>query len=364
MKKIGIAAFTAPGKELAGRIAKELEASCSLLWYEKNLRQWCGACFAQADALIFIGACGIAVRTIAPFLKSKTEDPAVIVLDEAGQYVISLLSGHIGGANEFALRIAALIGAAPVITTASDVRGKLAVDVFASKNGLVISDMKQAKEAAAALLREERVGFCCTGEMEGQLPLELTWISPDEVSVMCGERDKGAAGSENISFLIWASERALWPAGECGAGEIHTAPQKTLHLIPRVVSVGIGCRRGKPKEEICAAVLHVLEKAGIPVQALEGAASIDLKKEEEGILEACRAFGIPYTTYSASELAAVEGDFSPSEFVKKTTGVDNVCERAALLLAGSGGRLIRRKYAENGVTVALAVRKWRVYFEE
>ena len=124
MKKAGIAYFTEQGGRLAHRIADGLAPEYEILLYEKGLKDWCAACFAKAELIIFIGACGIAVRTIAPLLKSKTEDPAVLVLDEAGQYVISLLSGHIGGANAYAQKIAGLTGATPVITTASDVRGK------------------------------------------------------------------------------------------------------------------------------------------------------------------------------------------------------------------------------------------------
>ena len=119
MKKAGIAYFTEQGGRLAHRIADGLAPEYEILLYEKGLKDWCAACFAKAELIIFIGACGIAVRTIAPLLKSKTEDPAVLVLDEAGQYVISLLSGHIGGANAYAQKIAGLTGATPVITTKS-----------------------------------------------------------------------------------------------------------------------------------------------------------------------------------------------------------------------------------------------------
>lgn len=343
MRQIGIAAFTDQGRALARRIVSGLEDSYEILWYEKGLKQWCGTCFTQAEALIFIGACGIAVRTIAPFLKSKTEDPAVVVLDEAGQYVISLLSGHIGGANEFALRIAGLTGAVPVITTASDVRGKIAVDVFAKQNHLHISDMKAAKEIAAAILREETVNICCTGIMEGTVPPELTVIPHDGRAILHRNQSQR-------SNLIWVSE---YLSDEQGL---------VLHLIPRVVTIGIGCRRGKSAAEIEQAVKGVLSEEKISTQAVLGAASIDLKKDEEGILATCRKLGIPFTVFSAEELSIVKGEFVASEFVRKTTGVDNVCERAALALAGNTGMIIRKKYARNGVTVALAVREWRIHF--
>ncbi len=366
--KLGIACFTEQGRELALRIAAGLDASCEILWYEKGLKQWCGRCFAEAKALIFIGACGIAVRSIAPFLKSKTEDPAVLVLDEKGQYVISLLSGHIGGANALACRVAEIVGASPVITTASDVRGKLAVDVFAKNNALALDSMKGAKEIAAAILREEQVYVCCTGRIEGRVPPELTLISEEMLKSLC---------SEPVTcprYLIWISERRF---SECEFSEHRalgcrfsedevgqlSAPV-VLSLIPQVVAIGIGCRKGKDSGGIEQTVREILEEEQIPLQAVCGAASIDLKKDEAGILETCRRLGISFTTFSAETLGAVPGEFSASEFVRRTTGVDNVCERAALVLAGSGGRLIRRKYARDGVTVALAMRAWDVCFDE
>ena len=148
MKKVGIAAFTDAGRALADRITEAYDGHVQFIRYESGLKDWCACCFAQAHGLIFIGACGIAVRTIAPFLKSKTSDPAVLVIDEKGQYVISLLSGHIGGANEFAEDVAELIGAVPVVTTASDVNGLIAVDVFAKKNHLAIASMKADRSRA------------------------------------------------------------------------------------------------------------------------------------------------------------------------------------------------------------------------
>lgn len=409
MDKIGIACFTQRGAALADSLAREYCGRYEILHYEKNLRQWCRDCFEQAEGIIFIGACGIAVRTVAPFLKSKTTDPAVVVIDEAGQYVISLLSGHIGGANEFALDIARRIGAMPVITTASDVNGKLAVDVFAKKNGLVIGSMYDAKQIAAAILREERVGVYCTGGIEGEIPPELTLLSPPNtyasnlpeqgrnvLSVcggqntdaadlpdqertalsVCGGRNTDAAdlpdqgrntllpcgGEKKVDHIVWISEQI--PQHALADQYLARADGTVLHLIPKAVVLGLGCRRGKEEAELKSAVDRVLAKAGVPACALSCASSIDLKRDEAGIHALCRTLGIPFETWTADELSAAQGDFQASEFVRRTTGVDNVCERAALLAAGAGGRLISRKYAENGVTAALAVREWRVRFEK
>lgn len=351
MDKIGIACFTKRGAALADSLAREYRGRYEILRYEKNLRQWCQDCFKQAEGIIFIGACGIAVRTVAPFLKSKTTDPAVVVIDEAGQYVIALLSGHIGGANEFAVDIAQRIGATPVITTASDVNGKLAVDVFAKKNGLAIGSMHDAKKIAAAILRGERVGVYCTGNIEGAIPQELTLLPV-----------RGADAANLVDHIIWISEQS--PQRALAAEYLTRADGTVLHLIPKAVVLGLGCRRGKEEAELKSVVDRVLAKAGISESALCRASSIDLKKDEGGIHALCRTLGIPFETWTVDELSAVQGDFQTSEFVRRTTGVDNVCERAALLAAGTGGRLISRKYAENGVTAALAVREWRVRFEK
>lgn len=354
MRKIGIAAFTDRGRSLAERIGRLLGPDAEVLWYEKDLKNWCAGCFAQAEGILFIGACGIAVRTIAPFLKSKTTDPAVLVLDEKGQFVISLLSGHLGGANEFACEVAELIGAMPVITTASDVNGKTAVDVLAKKNNLAIGSMTAAKKMAAAIVRGEQIGVYCSGRVAGRVPEEFVLLPKEEPEE---QRQLPHTG-----HLLWVSEKA--PDREERQRYMEDPDGVFLHLIPRCVVLGVGCRRNKTKAGIEELVSRVLAEEGVPVRALVQAASIDLKKEETGILELCKSYGIDFVTYTAKELAQVNGAFEPSDFVKQTTGVDNVCERAALLAAGEHGRLLRKKAAANGVTAALAVREWELCFEK
>ncbi len=375
MRKVGIAGFTERGRSLGARIAETLQPGWEISLYEKNLKQWCGQCFLEADAVIFVGACGIAVRTVAPFLKSKTADPAVLVIDEAGHFVISLLSGHIGGANEFAREIAEQIGAVPVITTASDINGKIAVDVFAKKNHLAIGSMKDAKDMAAAILQGDRVGVYCTGAIEGAAPPELTPLRfKQDLSGMTMPK-AGAVVTDSVTepgmeigpgtpvdHLLWIS--GYEPRPEQTRRLLKSASGTVLHLIPRNIVLGVGCRKGKPGEQIIHTVEQVLKDNGISPVALALAASIDLKKNEPGILELCEKYGLEFAVYPAVELERVRGDFTASGFVKKTAGVDNVCERAALLAAGDGAKLIQRKYARDGVTVALAEREWRVRFEE
>lgn len=313
-------------------VENEFMQSCHPI--EESIGEWTGKHFSKFDALIFVGACGIAVRSIAPYVKKKTTDPAVVVVDERGVFSISLLSGHIGGGNDLAQTAAEIIGAQPVVTTATDLNQVFAVDVFAKQNGCSISDMKYAKEISAQLLEGKTIGFSSDFSWKGELPAGLV--------------PKGQGENPKLGIALTASlkERPF----------LHT-----LYLIPKVITVGIGCRKGTSVEKITKAVSEARARLQIPQEALVQAASIDLKKEEPGIIEYCRRQNLPYVTFSAEELRALEGEFTPSSFVKSVAGVDNVCERSALL-ASRGGRLILRKTAGDGVTVAFAIKEWSPAF--
>ena len=291
---------------------------------------WAQEGFAKADALIFCCAAGIAVRGIAPWVRSKQTDPAVIVVDETGRFAVSLLSGHIGGANELTEAIAQMIGAVPVITTATDRNGLFAVDVFATRNGLWIESMALAKEVSAALLAGEPVGFRSDYPVRGTVPPELT----------------------DASARI----------GVCVTADAGKAPfEKTLRLVPRSVCVGLGCRRDKDAGALERFFLAQLAANRVPLRAVNCIASVDLKRDEPGLLALSEKYRIPFWTYSAAELNTLEGEFSGSEFVRSVTGVDCVSERAALL-ASDGGEIVCRKTAGDGMTFALAEKKEEVCF--
>lgn len=329
---VALTAFTRRGAALAQRLAgalapegctlalpQALAASLDLPHAYDSLRQWTGERFADADALIFVGAAGIAVRAVAPYVRDKFTDPAVISLDELGQYVIPLLSGHVGGANDLARRLAALTGGTAVISTATDVNGLFAVDQWAVERSMAITDRTLAKEISAALLRGERVGFA--SDFTDDCPPDL----------YPGRADIG----------VWVTYRAA-------GGPF----PRTLRLVPRRLYLGIGCRRGTSEEAIRAAVSEAL--AGIDPAAVAGAATIDLKRDEAGLLSFCRRYALPLTFYSAEALAAQPGEFTPSPFVERVTGVDNVCERAAAAL--SHGCILLPKQTKDGVTVSVAER--------
>lgn len=306
----------------------------------RPLKEWTKEKFRETDLLIFVGAVGIAVRSIAPFVKDKRTDPAVLVIDEKGMFVISLLSGHIGGANEWTLLLAKFLKSTPVVTTATDLNEKLAVDVFAVKNHMAIKEMILAKKIAADFLDGKRVGFLSDFPVNGNIPPELLDMTGENAD------KKQEAIEEGIHVTI---KRGTKPF------------PRTLHLIPKTVVLGIGCRRGISQEKIESVVEEVLKIQEIERESIEKVCSIELKKDEEGIRQFCRKWKIAFGVFSREELEHVQGEFSQSEFVKKIAGVSNVCERSAVL-GSHEGRLIQGKYAKDGVTVAVAVKDWSVKF--
>ena len=314
---IAIAAFTPRGTELGRLLAGELGASLALTGREDfSLSIWTAEQFPKREALIFIGAAGIAVRAIAPHLRHKAEDPAVLCVDELGGYVIPLLSGHLGGANALAQRLAALTGGEAVITTATDLNGLFAVDLWAKRQNMAVVNPERIKSVSAKLLRGERVRIDCPWHVAGERPHLVEMGNPGDACVCCRRTDGNA-----------------------------------LLLAPRIVMLGIGCRRGTTKEQLELSFARFCDERGLLPQAVAAAVSLDLKQDETGLLAFCRAHDWPLRFYSADKLKAVPGTFSASPFVERTTGVDNVCERAA---ACEGGKLIEKKYAAEGVTFAAA----------
>jgi cobalt-precorrin 5A hydrolase len=340
MKKAAILAFGRNGRALARTIERCLAFNgytCRTFVPEKYADADCTpieggiggltcTLMQSMDALIFVGACGIAVRAAAPHIKSKMTDPAILCADERGTFVISLLSGHIGGGNRLAGLLAAGIGAMPVITTATDVEGRFSVDAWASENGYQISSMGAAKRISAAILERE-IPVCADAPIIGPLPPGL------------------CTGGGTLGICI--SARTEKPFAD------------TLFLIPKVLKLGIGCRRNTPCSCIEEAVNRVLSTNGLFSAAVKEAASVTLKENEAGLLEFCAKHGIPVTFYTAEELMSLEGVYSASEFVLSTTGADNVSERSAVM---GSHRLIVPKTAVNGVTVAVAETDWEVRF--
>jgi cobalt-precorrin 5A hydrolase len=339
--KVSIIAFTDNGMEIAYKLSNSLSETNDVDFTRCGkgaLSTWTEEHFSTNDALIFIGAIGIALRAIAPYIKTKTKDPAVVVVDELGQFSIPILSGHIGGANELALQIAEDLGSIPVITTATDINSVFAVDTWAKSQGLQILNPQCIKLVSSKLLKGESVHVKSDYPIQGNLPKNV-YLNDLE--------DSNAGYDVIITHKDLENERK----------------NDTLLLVPQIITVGIGCRKDISFEAIESSILNIIESENYHISAINALASIDKKANENGILEFAKKYGLPFNTYSAEELNSLEGDFTKSEFVKSVVEVDNVCERSAVI--ESNGKLIRRKDTCDGagVTVALAINDPNISWE-
>lgn len=297
---------------------------------EGSVGEWTGRAFEECEAIVFIGAVGIAVRYIAPYIRNKRVDPAVVCMDELGKWTIALLSGHIGGCNELAERIASRIGSEPIVTTATDLNGKFSVDTFAARNGMRISSMALAKDVSSKVLDGSFVGFRTEIPISGRFPDGIVLADSGEFGV-CVSRDPGSK-----PFDV------------------------TLNLVPMDITVGLGCKRGTDPEKMRSFVRRVIEEDAIAPQRVSAVGSIDLKKDEAAILETASGLRAPAEFFSADELNRLEGEFSSSEFVRGITSVDCVCERAAKACGGT--EFIRRKTSEDGMTIAICSKPFQARF--
>ena len=339
--KVSIIAFTDNGMEIAYKLSNSLSEANDVDFTRCGkgaLSTWTEEHFSTNDALIFIGAIGIALRAIAPYIKTKTKDPAVVVVDELGQFSIPILSGHIGGANELVLQIAEDLGSIPVITTATDINNVFAVDTWAKSQGLNILNPECIKLVSSKLLKGESVHVKSDYPIQGNLPMNV-YLNDLE--------DSNAGYDVIITHKDLENERK----------------NDTLLLVPQIITVGIGCRKDISFEAIENSILNILESENYHILAINALASIDKKANEKGILEFAKKYDLPFNTYSAEELNSLEGDFTKSEFVKSVVEVDNVCERSAIM--ESNGKLIRRKDTCDGagVTVALAINDPNISWE-
>ncbi len=315
---ISLLSFTDKGEALANKIASGFgkKVSCNVSRCgEGELSSWTESAFASSDAIIFVGASGIAVRAIAPFIDNKLKDPAVLVIDELGQHIVPLLSGHVGGANQLAEKIGDILGGNSdlVITTATDVNHKFSIDVWAKEHNLIIYEKSGIKHVAAKLLKGEEV----------------------------------LIGSD-VAITYKRDEKAV------------------LTLIPPVV-VGIGCKKDTSFHIIKELFDRILEENNIIPEAISCVASIDIKAGEEGIVKLAGENNVPFNTYSASELRELQGAFSESKFVMDKVGVGNVCERSAVIASRKrfgSAKLIVKKTAHEGVTIAMAIPKEESLQEE
>lgn len=348
--------FSERGRELAARIT-ELSLSVSYGFWQsrygghpavskiqirergnRSLPDFLEEAFAQQFPVIFIGALGIAVRAIAPLIRHKTVDSPVLVLDEAGQFVIPVLSGHLGGANELAQQIAESLHSAAVVTTATDVNGLFAVDVFARKNGLRVCNPEAIRHVSGKLLQGEII----------VMAVDPACMSPEEVAELQPPKE--------VKLISWNEAQAEHAVDVWITKKEPQEDRKTLVLAPKTAVLGMGCRKNKSYNEIKQMIKTLVDSRKIDLNDIYALASVDVKEKEPGLQELAQHLRVPFVVFSAGELKKVPGDFTASAFVAQTVGVDNVCERAAVA-AADGGSLLIHKQAMDGVTIAVAKRE-------
>ena len=359
--KIAIICFSKHGENTGKKIVNSLgdtnqvtlecKSKYTSTTINESIGEWTSHEFDESDALVFIGSCGIAVRAIAPFVSSKKTDPAVVVIDELGNFVIPILSGHLGGANVLANELANSIGATAVITTGTDVNGKLAPDVFAKRNNCKIDNMKAAEQVAAAIIHGESISLYTDMDVIGSVPNYIKCQDLSEYGEECGSGEVNSHSQEPHSILVSPFKKH------------RPEDNRTMWIIPKVYAIGIGCRRDTDKGLIKNALESAINEFGIDMRSIISLGSIDLKKDETGLLETAKEEKLNIEFFTESELLSVKGDFSKSQFVQGITGVDCVCERSAAKIAGEGYQMVMHKTVYDKVTIAVAMKKGIMRFE-
>ncbi len=333
MREAHLLHFTKTGESAALRIADKLSGNSDwkvCVQRGTPINECVPSLFKPGNILVFIGATGIAVRTVAPLLQSKISDPPVIVIDERGRYVIPILSGHVGGANRVAEQVALLIGAIPVITTATDIHGVFAVDNFAVENGYAIANPEMIKVISAGLLENKPVGLSSEYEIEGDLPENIVLQEHGDVGIHIGVSNKK-------SFV------------------------RTLHLLPKCFHIGIGAKRNIAFDALHKFFIETLRDHAILIDSVGSISSIDIKQDEEAINMLASRYRIPFRTFTVEDLRFHERNFNSSEFVRSITGIGNVCETSAWLSSNKGD-IVLGKTARSGMTLAIAKEDWKVRF--
>jgi cobalt-precorrin 5A hydrolase len=348
--KYAIWVITPNGVKLAKRIVKDLSGADVYLSDRiidaklpantfQTISEALANNFEKYSGHIFIMSTGIVVRVIAPFIRHKTEDPAVVVVDDQGRHAISLLAGHLGGANMLTHKVAKLLGANPVITTATDVSRKPAIDIVAKAKKLHIENPQAIKAVNMALLTDQKIYLHDPYVLlQNDIPNTAPW--PED------------------GFQAGGTAKTDMQFGDAFAGvfvdDIRAAlPSEVLILRPATLVVGIGCNRHTPMEEIKSLLDDVFKKNRLANASLNRVATIDLKADEPGLVELAKYLKVPITFFSREEIKTVAEIQNPSAMVEKHIGVKSVCEAAAIL-ASAMGTLIVPKQTTANVTVAIA----------
>lgn len=347
--RLAIISVTAAGAKLAARLKAGLGGTAEL--YARAGRDGAGTAagydclgalvaelFSRYDGLVFIMAAGIVVRVIAPHVRDKRSDPAVVVLDEAGEHAISLLSGHIGGANELARLAAAAVGARPVITTATDVGGKPAADILAVRLKAAIEPFAMLKTVNAAIAAGEKVAFF----LDRSLPRHADYAAgAADYGISPADMGELAAGGYDAAVVI--------------TDKLLPVAKPHVFLRPGALAAGVGCRRGATSAEILAALDAACRTAGRSARSVAVIGTTAAKADEAGLAEAARRLAAGLEIYNNDKLQKIieKHGLKTSAFVQDRIGVGSVCEPAALI-AGRADSLLLTRTVYGRVTVAIA----------
>lgn len=336
--KIAVISVSDKGLELAKSLKEKLDHDSTIIktdLYHKNVKKYFPILFYEYDAIIAIMASGILIRSIAPLIESKVTDPAVINIDDNGNFVISTLSGHLGGANKLCEKISNLIDATAVITTSTDVNKKLGIDVIAKDLFLSIDNPNEILFFNKAILEAKEISFTLNPNKNFDYLYEYLNNNTLEIDV------------------------SIYYSSKINPGEILVGlDEHEIILKERKMVVGIGCRRGKACEFIYDGLKKSLNDLNIDISRINNFASAEIKKDEEGILELSDKLNIPVNFVEIDKLKLFEScDVAKSEFVYSKFGIYGVCEPSALITAGFDSELIYKKTSYDGVTISVAVSK-------
>ena len=339
--KIAIISLSKKGHDLSLRLKKQLDKDSTIIStdiFYKDVKNTFKLLFYEYDAIIPIMASGILIRSIAPLIKSKTTDPAILNIDENGNFVISTLSGHLGGANKLTSKVANLLGACEVITTATDVNKKLGVDVLAKDLYLSIENPSEILYFNKAILNNEEILFKVNSQ--GNYDFLFDYLNNNTLEINVSTEFTSSINTDEIHFFY-----------------------KNHKLIMKIedIVVGIGCKKDKSIDDILMGLNMALDDLNISKNRLSNLTSAEIKKNEQGILDLSKHLNIPLDFVSMDKLRLFKSkDIHESEFVKSKFGVGSVSEASCLITAGFNSKLIYKKTAFSGVTIAIATSKKRL----
>ena len=343
-KKIAILSITQNGKSLGLNIKNNIknadlyfikrdivEKETNVIHINKRLKDFVPEIFNQYDYIIFIMATGIVIRTIAPLVVSKFSDPAILVTDEKGKNIISLLSGHMGGANEMTLYISDLINSNPVITTSTDVNEKSSLDMIAKKLNAHIDNFRDnVLKINSMIVNNEKVGLF----VDGNYLVDTRGFVLDEKNTL-----------KDIDNIVVISNKVSIDTN------LDFSNKNIIKVVPKDIVIGIGCRRDTDSEYMKDSLVDFLEQQNIDINAIKEIGSIDVKKDEKAILNLSKYLRVPFKIFTKEEISQVDYLYDKSEWVKKSVGVYSVAEPVAHLL--SNGNLIVKKHKYKGITFSI-----------